>query len=367
MQIEDIFEEPLVVSADSSISKAVAKMLESRSHEALAMDDDGLQGVLSAADMVKTNISNPGKSSIKPFLKQISPIHSGAEPGDILNTILVNECRSIPVEKDGKIFVVSKLSLLKFFRDEIELKGKTVNDVMNFPFCVSSDDSISTARALMRDMNVGRLAVVDEKDRVAGVLDTLDLLRSVIGKRRAKRGEEIGEKIKLDDLPVKSILSKDILKAEVDTPLIGALEKMTAKNASSFVVERKGKLAGLVTVVDILKLISGVVEGVRVTISGMQDEDDFIKSVVSEEIEHAIKKLAKILPLSYFVMHVRTYHKTGKRVKYSVQSRLITEKGDFFADDYAWDLTKATKGVLAKIEKEVIRHAEKAKVYGRGP
>jgi len=73
------------------------------------------------------------------------------------------------------------------------------------------------------------------------------------------------------------------------------------------------------------------------------------------------------LPLSYFVMHVRTYHKTGKRVKYSVQARLITEKGDFFADDYAWDLTKATKGVLAKIEKEGIRHAEKAKVYGRGP
>ena len=49
------------------------------------------------------------------------------------------------------------------------------------------------------------------------------------------------------------------------------------------------------------------------------------------------------------------HKETGKRVKYSVKGRLITEKGMFFADDHAWRLTKAVKGVLEKMEREVVK------------
>jgi CBS domain-containing protein len=366
MQIEDILEEPLVISADSNVARAVSKMIQHGSHEALVMQGEEFQGVLSAADLARTNITNPEKMGIKSFVKQMNPMHVAAEPAEILNMILVNECRAVPVEKDGKLFVVSKLSLLKFFRDKMALKGKIANDVMSFPLCISPDDSISTARALMRDANACRIAVVGENDKVEGVLDTLDLLKTIIGKERSTRGEENGEKIRLDELPVKSIASKDVIRIAPETTVRDTMDRMIASSAFSLIVEREGMLAGMVTTIDILKLASTPVEGVHITVSGIHEEDNFIKSAVNGEIERSVKKLGKIVPLSYFVMHVRKYSKEGKRIKYSVHARLITDRGNFFAQDYAWDLAEATKGVMNKIEKEVIKKAEKANPFRKG-
>jgi ribosome-associated translation inhibitor RaiA len=104
-----------------------------------------------------------------------------------------------------------------------------------------------------------------------------------------------------------------------------------------------------------------IFDGVNVSISGIQEEDEFVRSKLKEETGHTIDKLGKMFTIESFVMHVRKYHKTGNRVKYSVQARLITEKGDFFSDDYAWELTKAAKGALEKLESEVIRKSEKEK------
>jgi hypothetical protein len=104
-----------------------------------------------------------------------------------------------------------------------------------------------------------------------------------------------------------------------------------------------------------------IIDGVNVTISGIHEEDEFVRLKLNEEIVHTISKLGKMIPIDSFVMHVRKYHKTGNRIKYSVQTRLITEKGEFFSDDYAWELTKAAKGTLEKLESEVIRKSEKEK------
>jgi ribosome-associated translation inhibitor RaiA len=99
----------------------------------------------------------------------------------------------------------------------------------------------------------------------------------------------------------------------------------------------------------------------QIEISGIHEEDDFIKSKLNEEIGHTIDKLGKMLNITSFVMHVKKYHETGNKKKYSIQARLLTDDGDFFADDFAWELTKAAKGVLQKLETEVIRKVEKEK------
>jgi len=365
MEIESIFEEPLIISMDSTVSKAVAKMLDSGRHEVLVKDGDDFCGVLSAADLVKTNIATPEDMGIRQFVKHINPLHFMTEPGDLLNTMLINDYKSLPVEKDDNIFIITKLGLLKLFRKKLDLKGKTVDDVMNFPFVVDTTDGISTARGIMRDMSVSVVVVVDEKDRVEGVVDTLALLRAIIARFRSRRGEEDGEKIRLDNFPIKSIASNDFVRVEAGTALAEGLEKMINRNTPSLVVEHDGKLVGLVTPKDILKLAGNAVEGVHVTISGMHEEDNFVKSLVNEEIERELKKLGKIMQISHFVMHLRKYHEAGRTVKYSVHARLFTPGANFFAEDYAWDLTKATKGVLSKLEKELIRKQGKIKEHKR--
>ena len=113
--------------------------------------------------------------------------------------------------------------------------------------------------------------------------------------------------------------------------------------------------------------VSGGIEGINVTVSGVHDEDNFIRTIVHEEIENVLRKLSRMVMISSFDLHVRKYSKGGTRTKYSVQAKLITEEGNFFADDYEWELTKTVKGVLEKIEREVLKKEDKEKVYTRGP
>ena len=54
------------------------------------------------------------------------------------------------------------------------------------------------------------------------------------------------------------------------------------------------------------------------------------------------------------------------RAKYSVKARLITEKGSFFADDHAWDITKAVRGVLQKFEAEISKKVGKSRTFRQG-
>ncbi|MBN2331456.1 MAG: HPF/RaiA family ribosome-associated protein [Candidatus Aenigmarchaeota archaeon] len=105
--------------------------------------------------------------------------------------------------------------------------------------------------------------------------------------------------------------------------------------------------------------------GVIVSISGIHEEDGFVRDNVQGEISKALGKLSRVMEVTDFSMHVRKYHEEGNRAKYSVHGKIITAESEFYAEDFAWELEKAVKGLLDKLEKEMLRHAEKAKDHGR--
>lgn len=104
-----------------------------------------------------------------------------------------------------------------------------------------------------------------------------------------------------------------------------------------------------------------IFQGVDVAISGIHDEDEDARSIVHDEVSRVLGKLVKVMDVAGLSLHVRKYHKDGKRAKYSVHGKLLSGDGEFFAEDFAWDLALAVKGVLVKMEKELVRHAEREK------
>ena len=103
----------------------------------------------------------------------------------------------------------------------------------------------------------------------------------------------------------------------------------------------------------------------QIRINGLDEESDFIRSGVEDEIKNSIRKLQNMFTIKCLIVQVDKYHKTGRRKKYSVNARLITNKGMFFAKDHVWDITKAVKGVLNKLEREALRKKGKDKRYIR--
>jgi CBS domain-containing protein len=363
MQLKDILEPALVFNSEEKLSHVAAKMLEEERSEVI-ISNGKFKGIVTAEDIVKRSVSDPNKTKISYFVKRIKPLSVETPIEDVMNCILVSDYRTLPVKYKDKIFIVTKPKLLRFIKDEIFF-GKKAKDVMSFPYCISSDDSLATAISITKDLNLTRLPVIDEKNRLVGLIDTLSLLKIVIGKHRAKLGERSGKKIKLNKISILLFVKRDFLRVDVETPLKDIVKLMTEKNASTVIVESEGKLSGMITSKDIFKLIGSPFEKVYIRVSGLHDEDPFILSKLNEQITSEIEKLSKILPIDYIAIHVEKHKKTGKRMKYSVHGRLVTEKGNFYAQDFAWDLTKAMGEFLSKIEREVHKKIGRGREYKR--
>jgi predicted transcriptional regulator/ribosome-associated translation inhibitor RaiA len=357
MEIEDVLEKPLVIRPGYTVGQAASKMLSQRRHEAIVLDGENrLLGIVLARDIVKRKVSDPHKAKIEQFMIEQRPLLPGTSVSEIINAFLVNDYRTVPVKKGDGIMLLTKFDLLKLLKGDSAIREKKAEDAMKFPYCINMGDSLSAARAMIKDMNVSRLPVVKD-GKVEGMIDTLDLLDLIVKGETTKRGEPDEERTHMDSVPASAFMRKDFPTAGPETPLSVVVDSIL-KNQSAVIVERDGRLLGMVTPGDVLKLLGKEVKGAYVTISGVEEEDDFIKSVIYQEIGATLKKINKICPVNYLVVHADKYG-TGKRTKHIIKARLATEKGFFFAHDHAWDLAQAVKGSLAHLEKEVIKRKER--------
>jgi len=145
----------------------------------------------------------------------------------------------------------------------------------------------------------------------------------------------------------------------------GVGEIVPVDNQRAIAVEEDGKFAGLITLKDILKLIGKSLETVYIRLSGLSDEDEFVKKRIDGMIENTIQKLLKFIKVNYVVIHVEEHKKkeVNDKRKYSVQGRFITDKGNFYASDHEWEPIKAMKLFLDHIETEIYKQNEKSRGY----
>ena len=352
--------ENTTVGCEETVSKVASKMIREKKRVVLVMDNDEFVGILSARNLVKKKMDNPNKTRIKTFVDKIKPVPNDKPVQEMLNSMMINDYKALPVIDPGeKVGMITKLDLIRMVKDNPVFKDTKASDIMNFPYSVSGDDSLTTARSLIRNLNLSRLPVLGKENRVEGVVDTLNLLKGIITKRRASRGELSGEEIKTDDISIKSLMDKNPPKVDPNHDIRRVINVMLRNKNPTVVVMEKDRITGIITPRDILKLTGNKIEGAHVTISGLQEDDNFIKTVVDEEVTNEIRKINKFMPVDSFVLHVDKHHERGKRVKYSVKGRLMTSRGIFFAGDFAWDVTKAVRGVLQKLEREIIKKKER--------
>ena len=370
MNIAEITEKALRFSPDEPVSKVSSAMYRERKTEALVFDGGNYLGMFTARDLVKRRINDPDKiklANLKSIVKKVKPFSPDSDPLEIIQYILTNGYSSVPFKKGDEYGIITKLGLLKLV-PKSTYSGKTASDVAKYPQCISLGDSIAVAKSMLRQMGLFRLVITDEKSRADGIVDALDLLNTIISRERASLGELSGDTIKLDEVLASSprIKQSDFIKVAPDTGLDDIVKRMV-KTKEPVAIVQTDKLEGMITPSDILSLYIPPQEGVLVNITGQQEEDPFIKTVIDEELTHFASKVGKTLPIQEIRIDIDRKESEGGKVKYGINAKLITEKGMFFADDFAWDVTKALRGVIHKLEREVEKKIGKERVYGRSP
>jgi len=131
--------------------------------------------------------------------------------------------------------------------NEIFEEIKLENFIKPKIFVVRPIDTLAFARKLMLRNNISKLIVVDEEERILGIISLRDIAQVL-----TKLGTEFNET--LDQVLVKEIAFKDVAKLDSQKSVKEACRIMKEKNIGSVVILKEDKLAGIFTPTDACKV-----------------------------------------------------------------------------------------------------------------
>ncbi|HZW99751.1 MAG TPA: CBS domain-containing protein [Trueperaceae bacterium] len=110
-------------------------------------------------------------------------------------------------------------------------------------YTVSPDTSVFGALEVMAERDVGALVVVDDGG-VAGVFSERDYARKVILLGRGSR-----------DLPVRDVMTRDVVTVTPEQTVADCMQLMTQHRIRHLPVLAEGRLAGIVSIGDVVKAV----------------------------------------------------------------------------------------------------------------
>jgi CBS domain-containing protein len=109
-------------------------------------------------------------------------------------------------------------------------------------FTASPQETVSAAAALLHSRGVGAMVIVDADERVAGILSERDIVR-VLAERGAAALAQ----------PISGCMTKEVIFAEPTETVHALLERMTDRRVRHLPVLKDGRLAGIISIGDLVK------------------------------------------------------------------------------------------------------------------
>jgi CBS domain-containing protein len=125
---------------------------------------------------------------------------------------------------------------MRSVKDILQEKGTRV-------YSISPDANVYEALQMMAEKNVGALMVM-EGDTVAGLISERDYARKIVLKGRFSK-----------DVPVREIMTADVIRITPDVDVEECMELMTDKRVRHLPVFKNDRLIGIISIGDIVKAI----------------------------------------------------------------------------------------------------------------
>jgi CBS domain-containing protein len=122
-------------------------------------------------------------------------------------------------------------------KDLLDAKGHEV-------YSVRPNATVYEALELMAEKNLGAVLVVGDKNEVKGIFSERDYARKIILMGRQSQ-----------DTPVKDIMTKEVYGVHYETTAEECMALMTDKHIRHLPVCKEGKLAGVISIGDVVKAV----------------------------------------------------------------------------------------------------------------
>ncbi|WP_407393287.1 CBS domain-containing protein [Methanobrevibacter sp.] len=261
MQIKNLMSEDLItVDKDQNLSDALKLLRKHNISRLPVTNHKELVGIISERDIANKLGSSKYEhmpasrlhiSSV--MVKDVLTVPETMQLDDVARLMLDNGIGSVPVMRDDEMVgIVSKADFVTLAVgiafDKIAVKEIMTKDLV----VVSPTERLVHARRLMLEANVGRLPVVDD-GKIVGMITSKDLLRAFIDFR--KKVPEKYQKSQIKDVFVGDIMSKNPQYVSKEMSISEVSKIMMETGFNGLPVMDEGKVIGIITQTDILRLI----------------------------------------------------------------------------------------------------------------
>ncbi len=262
MQIKNLMSEDLItIDKDQNLSDALKLLRKHNVSRLPVTNNKELVGIISERDIA--NKLGSSKSEGMPasrlhissvMVKEVITVLETMQLGDVAELMLENGIGSVPVVDDDKMVgIVSKADFttlaVGIAFDKITVKEIMTKDVV----AVSPSDRLIHARRQMLDAKIGRVPVIED-DELKGIITSKDLMRAFIDFR--KTVPEKYQKSQIKEVLVEDIMSSNPSSVSKEMSISEISKIMIETGFNGLPVVEEGKVIGIVTQTDILRLIA---------------------------------------------------------------------------------------------------------------
>ena len=346
------------VDPETALSDVVAKMKSSDLHEIPVVDGKKLVGVISYGAVIRKKNLVIGTKA-KTMVETTPEINIDTPLTEVAEHFLSTGFRQLPVTKGKALLgIVTRANVISVLPKLKEIKALKIADVMSDSArSIHEKDLIKNAMGLMRDLEVRTVPVVDDQDRLVGIIGIKDIVQySWTGPGTQAMGrQDKGGNNNPVEMEVRSLMHDSPITMTAEDDLTKAINTMVEKNISTIPIVSGDRMVGIITKYDILELVASVRnrDMVYTQISGLDEEDRFSLDIMEREMQSGLAKISKFTRPLLFTIHVSKYNNTGNSAKYSLIGRLSTENSHFMSKAVDWSLGQATVELMNNLDRIV--------------
>ncbi|MDQ1372634.1 MAG: hypothetical protein QG582_1552 [Candidatus Thermoplasmatota archaeon] len=362
--VKDIMSPPiLTASKGETVSEVISRMRKNNVHEMPVVEGDKPLGLVSRGVMLARR-NMPLSAKVEHIMVPAPRLEEDMTVLHAAEEMLSSGVRGAPVVRNHKMVgFVSRTDIVKMLPKVDELRSKRVSEMMSRnPHSVTANESVRKAKFMMTGLGEKALPVVDEANMLIGAVGMTEVMDVIWSPQASKPPNEImGSDRGPADVRVSGIMNSSPVSVSPTDTLESVVAVMMDKKLSTLFVTEGGKLVGVLSQVDLMEQVIGLLprEGVYVQISGLDTGDPEVYDVMYEMIGKSMKRIDRILPPRVFSLHVTVYNPEGLKSKYSLGARLTTSKNMYYVKSVDWNLYKATDTLLDMLESNVRKDHEK--------
>ncbi|MGI0154638.1 MAG: CBS domain-containing protein, partial [Thermoplasmata archaeon] len=350
---------PSTLPHDAPIARALGLMRSRGFHEIPVLRRSRLIGMITFESIAR-RVSRALDTKVEHILILPPLVTPATRLPEIAEQLLATGLRAAPVvgARGELLGIVSRTDLVRALTSVPETGRTRVEEIArSADLVVREADLCRHLVGQIRVLEEHPLPVLDRKDRLVGAVGVADL-GSVLwrpvtgGKRDARAGRPSL------DVNVGSIMRSPAITVPVGTPASEAARLMTQEKVSSVFVVEEGRPPRVVGQAELLQLVvgrgreagdSGGIEDVYVEITGLRGSGD---PGLLAEIDHLVaaglRRIAQQVRPTLLSLHF-VPHATHRTSDLSVEARLHTDVGIFYASHTGWNLLAGVSDLLEEL------------------